>query len=232
MSFERFEEADSELGAYARLSGPLLLRPIHDTRSMPDALLALARKMERGDALPWESYEQALRETWSARGSWDEILAAGGKEQGPLAPVAFTTPDGRYHFATGPIEAALGASLPENRVLHVYASTAFGDGRGARLPYLQDLADPVTGVRWGSVLEIAEKDAAELGVRTGDTVELGAGDSTVTLPAHVTQGIVPGVVALAAGQGHSANGRHASGRGVNAFALLDGEIDLRKATKS
>jgi molybdopterin-containing oxidoreductase family iron-sulfur binding subunit len=232
MSFERFDDAVPEHGSYARLSGPLLLRPIYDTRSMPDSLIALARKMERVDALPWESYEQALREAWAPRGSWDEILAAGGQAQSALAPVAFTTPDGRYRFATERIESALGAPLAAGRALHVYASTAFGEGRGARLPYLQDLADPVTGVRWGSVLEIAEKDAVELGIRTGDTVELGAGSSMVTLPAFVSPGIVPGVVALAAGQGHTANGRHGSGRGVNAFALLDGEIELRKATES
>ncbi|HJS74397.1 MAG TPA: molybdopterin dinucleotide binding domain-containing protein, partial [Vicinamibacteria bacterium] len=94
------------------------------------------------------------------------------------------------------------------------------------------LADPVTGVRWGSVVEIAERDAAELGIRSGDAVEIQAGESMLTAPAHVSQGIVPGVVALAAGQGHAANGRHASGRGVNAFALTEGAIEVRKATKS
>jgi hypothetical protein len=56
----------------------------------------------------------------------------------------------------------------------------------------------------------------------------------------VSQGIVPGVVALAAGQGHTAGGRHAEGRGVNAYSLLEaaatedgfllsaGSVDLRK----
>ncbi len=233
MSFERFEDAIPVLGAHARLSGPLVLRPIYDTRSMPDALIALARRMERSDSLPWESYEQALRETWGLLGSWDEILAKGGHVPKTGAqPVSFTTSDGRYRFATEPLEAALDEPVDSGRTLHVYASTAFGDGRSARLPYLQDLADPVTGVRWGSVVELAEKDAAELGVRSGDRVELKAGDRTVTAPAHVSQGIVPGVVALAAGQGHTANGRHADGRGVNAYSLLDGPIELKRAEAS
>jgi hypothetical protein len=41
----------------------------------------------------------------------------------------------------------------------------------------------------------------------------------------VSQGVVPGVVALAAGQGHTANGRHADGRGVNAYSLLEAAAD-------
>jgi anaerobic selenocysteine-containing dehydrogenase len=82
------------------------------------------------------------------------------------------------------------------------------------------------------VVEIAETDGAELGIRSGDLVELASGDVTLIAPAHVSQGMMPGVIAVAAGQGHTANGRHADGRGVNAYALPPGEIELRKATNS
>jgi hypothetical protein len=244
MSFERFEDAVPPFGLapHARLSGPLLMRPIHDTRSMPDALIALAHRMESRESFPWDNYEQALRESWAPLGSWDETLAKGGfVGEGGGTPIAFATPEGRYRFATEPLEAALSQAVPSGRALHIYPSTAFGDGRSARLPYLQDLADPVTGVRWGSVVEIAESDARELGIRSGDQVEVATAGATVTAPAHVSQGIVPGVVALAAGQGHTAGGRHAEGRGVNAYSLLEaaagedgflltaGNVELRKA---
>ena len=228
MSFERFEDAIPEfsLAPFARLSAPLLMRPIYDTRSMPDALIAIAHRMEMRDSFPWESYEQCLREAWAPLGSWDETLARGGfLGEAVREPPAFATPDRRYRFATEPLEAALVEASSTGLTLHIYPSTAFGDGRSARLPYLQDLADPVTGVRWGSVVEIAEADARELGIQNGHRVELRAGERTVTAPAHVSQGIVPGVVALAAGQGHTASGRHAEGRGVNAYSLLEAAAD-------
>ena len=228
MSFERFEDALPEfsLAPFARLSGPLLLRPIYDTRSMPDALIAIAHRMEMRESFPWESYEQALREAWAPLGSWEEMLSRGGfvGERAP-EPMTFAAPDRGYRFAIEPLESALGEADPSGRTLHIYPSTAFGDGRSARLPYLQDLADPVTGIRWGSVVEIAEEDARELGIRSGDSVEVTAGDRTVRAPAYVSQGVVPGVVALAAGQGHTANGRHAEGRGVNAYSLLEAAAD-------
>ncbi len=246
MSFERFEDALPEfsLAPFARLSGPLLMRPVYDTRSMPDALIAVAHRMEWRESFPWASYEQALREAWAPLGSWDDMIAKGGfVGEADREPVTFATPDRRYRFAIEPLEAALGEAASLGRTLHIYPSTAFGDGRSARLPYLQDLADPVTGVRWGSVVEIAEADARELGIRSGDEVELTAGDRAVTAPAHVSQGIVPGVVALAAGQGHTASGRHAEGRGVNAYSLLEAAADedgffssvaveIRKAAKN
>jgi anaerobic selenocysteine-containing dehydrogenase len=228
MSFERFDDALPPFGLapLAKLSSPLLMRPIHESRSMGDALIALAHRMGMNDSFPWESYEQALREDWAALGSWDDLLSKGGFAGEPLpAPVSFATPDGRYLFAIEPLEAALAEEAPSGRTLHIYPSTAFGDGRSARLPYLQDLADPVTGVRGDSVVEIAEADARELGIRSGDRVEIAAGGRMVTAPAHVSPGIVPGVVALAAGQGHTANGRHADGRGVNAYSLLAAEAD-------
>lgn len=228
MSFERFEDAapDFGLSSFARLSGPLLMRPIYDTRSMPDALLALAHRFGMNDSFPWESYEAALRQAWAPLGSWDDLVAKGGFIGGTNhGPMSFTTPDRRYRFAIGPIRTALGEASSAGRTLHMYSSTPFGDGRSARLPYLQDLADPVTGVRWGSVIEIAESDARELGIGNGDKVALTAGDRTLTAPAHVSQGVVPGVVALATGQGHTASGRHATGRGVSAYSLLEASVD-------
>jgi hypothetical protein len=109
---------------------------------MPDALIALAHRMEKRDAFPWESYEQALRESWAPLGSWDEILARGGFVGDAVRePIAFATPDRGYGFATEPLAAALAEADSSGRTLHIYPSTAFGDGRRRAFP-LQDLAIP------------------------------------------------------------------------------------------
>jgi molybdopterin-containing oxidoreductase family iron-sulfur binding subunit len=119
--------------------------------------------------------------------------------------------------------------------LHVYASTPHGDGRSARLPYLQELSDPITGVRWGSVIEIASERADALAITNGDIVEVSSEWGTVEAAAFVTPGIHPDVIAIAAGQGHTNNGRYANARGVNAFSLLGPEpgttsVSIRKVS--
>ena len=57
MSFERFEDAVPE-GApvpMATLSQPLLVRPLYDTRAMPDALIEIAKRADHGESFPWSS---------------------------------------------------------------------------------------------------------------------------------------------------------------------------------
>ena len=231
MSFERFEDAVPE-GApvpTATLSQPLLVRPLYDTRSMPDALIAIAQRADRGDSFPWSSYEAALRAAWSGLGSWSQALSRGGwwDETATAEPVG-------HRWDTTAL-----ASRPERTEadleLHVYGSTALGDGRSARLPYLQELSDPITGVRWGSVVEIATDRADTLGIASGDIIEVSSEWGTLQAAAFVTPGIHPDVIAIAAGQGHTNNGRYANARGVNAFSLLgqnpDGtSVSIRKVS--
>ncbi len=126
-----------------------------------------------------------------------------------------------------------GASLPEPAKpdftgnekefpLHllVYPSTAFYDGRGASLPWLQQLPDPMTTVVWDSWVELNPKTAADLGINFGDLVEVTSPQGSLRVPAVIYPGIRPDMVAIPMGQGHKEMGRYAKGRGANALRLL------------
>lgn len=134
-----------------------------------------------------------------------------------------------YRFAMDgleSLEAGTAAPMEESRFhLQVYPSTAFGDGRSASLPFLQELADPITGVRWSSVVEINDQTATRLGIAAGERVEVRSFQGSLELPAYPTPGIRPDVVAIAIGQGHREGGRFAKERGVNAYQLLEGEAN-------
>jgi molybdopterin-containing oxidoreductase family iron-sulfur binding subunit len=152
---------------------------------------------------------------------------------------AFATADGRYRFVTAPIRAATEDKLKvdvEVEVdgnldarfeldLHVYPSATLGDGRSAHVPFLLELQDPVTGARWTNLAEVAAEDARARGIDNGDTVEIASEAGSVTVTALVTEAVMPGVVAVAAGYGHRRYGRFATGRGVNAYSLLDARSD-------
>lgn len=243
--FERFDDDIPDPGAgipMASLSGPLFSRALYEeTRSMPDALIALATQLGGGmvEAFPWTSYEEALRAAWAglqaagtgsvtastASGFWRQAVQAGGWWDDTVEPSAtFATDDGRYRFEIEALRALTAAAAPTTAeyplTLIVHGSVAFGDGRSAHLPFLQELADPLTGVRWGSAVAINPATAAEQNIESGDTVELASEYGTLTARAWLTPGLRPDVVAVAAGQGHTAFGRFATNRGANPYRLL------------
>ena len=247
-SFERFEDDVPSPGVgqpLASVSAPVLAAPLYETRSMPDVLIQLSSQLEGSlaAAFPWESYEQALRAAWvglgeTHRGSiaeawepetfWQEALRRGGWWDETYTPTAdFGTADGRYRFDIGPFEAMATAPINSEEFplhLHIYPSAAFGDGRSAHLPFLQELSDPMTGVRWGTVVELNPKLAESLGVKQGQLVEVSSAYGRLHAPAHLSPTVRPDIVAVAAGQGHTHYGRFATGKGQNAFQLLAPEL--------
>jgi len=104
-----------------------------------------------------------------------------------------------------------------------YEPAATGFAEGANIPALQELPDPITGVVWGSWLELNPRTAQEAGIADGDLVELTTSNASIVMTAVACPGIRPDVVAIPAGQGHSALGRYARGRGVNPAVLLRGQ---------
>lgn len=116
-----------------------------------------------------------------------------------------------------------------------YEHAALGSGDAANLPALQELPDPLTSVVWGSWVEMNPKTAASLGVSDGDLVEVTTEHGSVRAPAVLYPAIRPEVIAMPYGQGHTAYGRYASGRGPNVFVLnpfgLPGQSIGAKVTK-
>jgi molybdopterin-containing oxidoreductase family iron-sulfur binding subunit len=94
------------------------------------------------------------------------------------------------------------------------------DGRGANLPWMQELPDPMTSVVYGSWVEMNPKTAAGMGLKDGDLVQISSTEGTVEAPVVLFPAIMPDVVAMPIGQGHDALGRYASKRGANPIQLL------------
>jgi anaerobic selenocysteine-containing dehydrogenase len=209
-----------------------VVTPMFDTRQFPDVLMTAASELggEMKAAFPYPSYLDMLRadikKHVTASGStdfeaaWVDLLSKGG---------IFKTNSGQikdYKWSGG-------AKIPEPGKprfagnekefpfhLSVYPSTAFFDGRGAPLPWLQQLPDPMTTAVWGSWVEINPKTASELGINFGDLVEVISPQGSLHVPAVIYPGIRPDMVAIPLGQGHRDMGRYAMGRGVNPLQLL------------
>jgi anaerobic selenocysteine-containing dehydrogenase len=212
------------LVAVANAAGPVM-RPLHQTRSTPDVLIEVSAKLKTPIALPWKSYEEALKASFDkiAPTAWDEVATKGGywveqsaasgrqptdRSRQPPAASAFQPPQFDGDAAAFPFH-----FLP-------YASQAFNDGTASHLPWLQEMPDPMTSAMWSSWVEINPCTAASLHIAQGDIVEVTSSQGSLRAPAVLTPGIAPDMVAMPAGQGHETFTRYASRRGANPMAIV------------
>ncbi|GAB4399331.1 MAG: hypothetical protein OHK0031_18610 [Anaerolineales bacterium] len=108
--------------------------------------------------------------------------------------------------------------------LHVFPSPILAEA-GANKPWLQEIPDPMTTVMWNSWLEMNPATADELGLLDDDVVEVVSPFGRLELSVYRYPAIRPDTVALPFGQGHTAYGRYAEGRGVNPADLLGGDFN-------
>jgi anaerobic selenocysteine-containing dehydrogenase len=104
--------------------------------------------------------------------------------------------------------------------LFPYMSTIFGDGSGANKPWLQETPDPTTTVMWNSWLEINPASADVLGLKDDDVVKIISPVGEIEAVVYRYPAIRPDTIAIPFGQGHTAYGRYAQGRGVNPGDIL------------
>ena len=228
----------------ASISQPVVAT-LYDTLPTGDIVLSLARQI--GGELPvsmhWATMEEFIKERWreefEERGTeaadqafeefWRAALEAGvwGQPGAAAGDQALPSSSSIIASISDPVSEFAGDSSAYPLVLHPYLTATFLDGRGANLPWLQELPDPMTSVVYGSWAELNPVTADELGIREGDVLDVESAAGTIRVPALIFPAIKPGVVAMPIGQGHAAYGRYAKDRGVNPIHIVATLMDDR-----
>ncbi len=98
--------------------------------------------------------------------------------------------------------------------------------KGANKPWLQELPDPTTTVMWNTWVEINPETAAELGIQDDDVVRIISDQGEIEASVYRYPAIRPDTIAIPFGQGHTAYGRYAAGRGANPLDLVKPDTNL------
>lgn len=216
-----------------------VVSPLYNTRATGDIILALANRMGAGNAMPWDGMEDYLKFSWNqiyqqadaqtqAQGFdsfWTSLLRAGVYGESAEPGPEFTLDPSVIAGVGVPAPEFAGSDADYPFILHPYLSPNFYDGRGANLPWLQEQPDPLTSVVYGSWVEMNPATARELGLREGDVVEVTSPEGQVRAPVYLYPAIMPDVVAMPIGQGHSEYGRYAKDRGVNPISILSPQVE-------
>ncbi|HBP13849.1 MAG TPA: nitrate reductase [Gammaproteobacteria bacterium] len=235
---ESWGDAFPEIGvgfSIGAVSQPVVA-PLYNTQATGDIVLELAKRT--GDTMPWSSMEACVKDNWRAIYEqsdsstqaesfdtfWTSLLKAGvwGKSNHRDATVTLD----KSAIAGVGVQAPefSGDSADYPFVLQPYLSTMH-DGRGANLPWVQELPDPMTSVVYGSWVELNPTTAEELSLVEGDLVNIESPEGSIQAPVLLFPAIRPDVVAMPIGQGHTNYGRYANGRGANPLEILSPLID-------
>ncbi len=219
-----------------------VVKPEFNTRQTADALIEVSSKL--GTAAPFESAEQIVRlagselaklrgsisavneeEFWNAfveRGVWIGDTATGTSD---ICPTVAKKLRDRMQSELSHLKLQRIQEIETKKTsgypftVLAYESATLGTGEQANIPSLQELPDSMTSTMWGSWIEMNPKTAATLGIAEGDLVEVTTNHGSLRGPAVIYPAIRPDVIAVPFGQGHTAYGRYATGRGENAAHL-------------
>jgi molybdopterin-containing oxidoreductase family iron-sulfur binding subunit len=99
-------------------------------------------------------------------------------------------------------------------------SIRFFDGRGANKPWLCEVPDTLTQVAWQAPVNVHPETLREKGIAPGDSIRIRSDFGEIETVIYSGEGIRPGVLVMAIGQGHEQYGRYADQMGANPFKLL------------
>jgi hypothetical protein len=204
--------------------------PFYDTQATADVLLAAAQAVGGvlAESLPHEDEVAYIQSNLSELvGADNAMIRAGdiqtftaqfqqyggwwGAESGIESPTAVA-----YEFKDNlePVYQGEGEFF-----LHPFVSPILAE-KGANKPWLQEIPDPNTTVMWNTWVEINPKTAEELGLHNNDIVKVFSETGEIEASIYIYPAIRPDTVAIPYGQGHTAYGRYAEGRGANPLDLL------------
>lgn len=227
---ERLEDVPTPMGfsrPVVSLSKPVF-KPQFNTRHAGDTLILLAKELGGGvaEAFPWENFEAGFEQamgdklqTLQKKGFWIEPDAALPEWTAP-----FKTPSGKFDFAAvaapGVAQAGIEGDSTFPLLLIPYETLRLSSGYIANPPFLTKIVEDTILKQNDVFIEINPKTAQSNQLSEGDVVVLQTPRGQARVRVHLENGIMPGVVALPRGLGHTAYDGYIADKGINVNRLI------------
>jgi anaerobic selenocysteine-containing dehydrogenase/Fe-S-cluster-containing dehydrogenase component len=142
------------------------------------------------------------------------------RQGGTFSPTASDRPDRSVPDSAADLLHSISKPLDKELVFTAAPSIRFFDGRGANLPWLCEIPDPLTKIAWQTPLLMHPKTLASHKLNHGDVANIRSKWGSVEAPVYEYEGLHPNVVVMSIGQGHGSYGRYAENVGLNPVQLL------------
>jgi len=232
---ERYEDVPFARGLPQPVIGLAqpVVEPLYNTMHTGDAVIQLAQKMGGtvGDAFAWESYEACLEETLADK--WDTLLENGYwvDDEFSIAaqPQEFETDSSKFEFSNSDINAlpvyhtvrAAGDDSFYPLLLVPYDTMRLTSGYIGSPPFLVKALEDTVLTGNDVLVEINPATAKKLGLSDRKYATLTTPKGKAKVKIYFFDGIMPGVIAIPRGLGHTAYDKFLAGKGVNYNTLTE-----------
>jgi anaerobic selenocysteine-containing dehydrogenase len=100
------------------------------------------------------------------------------------------------------------------------------DGHGSNLPMMQEMFGYTVRQYWRSWVEIHPQTASNYGISNNDWIWIESAIGTLKAQVRIHPGIMPSVICIPFGLGHTSYGRYAKGYGINPNSILKNLYDM------
>ncbi|MFZ2630675.1 MAG: menaquinone reductase molybdopterin-binding-like subunit QrcB [Desulfosalsimonadaceae bacterium] len=240
--FERYQDVPTPAGMSHQaisLATPVI-EPRYDTKHTGDAFIRIAKTLGGfiGEAFPWDDYAAFLEDT--LHDQWDGLKEKGVVEiaSDPAASegFSFNTASAKYEFYPA---ARAGIGKKDTDVLPAYTPAAIeGDEKRfslllipydsmrlagdqtANSPFMTKTVDDTVLKKQMVLVEINPTTGKKLNLKEGDTAQLVTPRGKAEVIIHLYEGIMPGLIAMPRGLGHTAYSEYLADKGANINALM------------
>lgn len=240
--------------AEVRIKQPVV-EPLFGTRSVANIVFDLARRQGGTVAQSFTSIGndalEFVRYRTGGFASWEQLTEngvwVGSDYKYYKYDRIFFTPSRKFEFRSGNLESLLSntgqntggtATLPHYEevrflgdsnqyplVLSTYQPLMSLENGSQNYPWAQEMYLVMHGQGWDNFAEINRRTAQDLGISDGDEVWVESPFNKIKAKARVFEGIHPGVVSVATGQGHYAYGEWQKGIGTNPNEIIGVDYD-------
>jgi anaerobic selenocysteine-containing dehydrogenase len=230
---ERFEDVPVLAGTTRPTIGLCqpVVAPQLNTQHLGDSVIQIAKALKGtvAEAFPWADYEsclhQALGDQWDAmldKGAWaaDAVPASWRN--------SFNTASGKLVLMNAALEAIYTTKAPAPAgsdgsypwLLMPYDSICLTGRSVGDPPFMMKLVPDTVLKRQDGLVALNPEVAAQMGLAEGQTALLSTPVSKVTVGVHLDDGVMPGILSMPRGLGHSVFGPYVAGKGANINQLI------------
>ena len=231
---ERYEDVPVTSGIQYPIIGLTkpVVNPRFNTKHTGDVVIDLAKALGGfvANAFPWENYQTCLEATLGDK--WESLMEKGywinTDYRAPAWNEAFETDSKKFEFINTEINALPRFAIVKPQgdeavyplVLIPYDSMRLQRGFIGDPPFVIKTVEDYVLQANDILVEINPETAKALGLKDGRYANLSTPKGSARVKVHLFDGIMPGLVAMPAGLGHTAPNKYLAGKGVNINDLI------------